>query len=93
MLGWFKPLSPFQEVVGDKILEEEISFPLRFDEFDQSAGDSKSMTLNDITPNQHQKLNNILGFEVYSMLCVPVTSRATAQVVAMGCAFNKRSGH
>ncbi|XP_072333561.1 cGMP-dependent 3',5'-cyclic phosphodiesterase isoform X5 [Scyliorhinus torazame] len=83
----------FCRVVGDKILEEEISFPLRFDEFDQSAGDSKSMTLNDITPNQHQKLNNILGFEVYSMLCVPVTSRATAQVVAMGCAFNKRSGH
>ncbi|XP_041055952.1 cGMP-dependent 3',5'-cyclic phosphodiesterase isoform X1 [Carcharodon carcharias] len=83
----------FCRVVGDKVLEEEITFPLSFAEFEQSEGNSKSMTLNDLTGKQHQQLNNILGFEVYSMLCVPVISRATAQVVAMGCAFNKRSGH
>ncbi|XP_078401092.1 phosphodiesterase 2A isoform X2 [Cetorhinus maximus] len=83
----------FCRVVGDKVLEEEITFPLSFAEFEQSEGNSKSMTLNDLTAKQHQQLNNILGFEVYSMLCVPVISRATAQVVAMGCAFNKRSGH
>ncbi|XP_059502836.1 cGMP-dependent 3',5'-cyclic phosphodiesterase isoform X2 [Stegostoma tigrinum] len=83
----------FCRVVGDKVLEEEILFPLSFSDFEQSEKDSKSMTLNDITAEQHRQLNNILGFEVYSMLCVPVISKATAQVVAMGCAFNKRSGH
>ncbi|XP_043548660.1 cGMP-dependent 3',5'-cyclic phosphodiesterase [Chiloscyllium plagiosum] len=83
----------FCRVVGDKVLEEEIIFPLSFSDFEQSEKDSKSMTLNDITAEQHRQLNNILGFEVYSMLCVPVISKATAQVVAMGCAFNKRSGH
>lgn len=34
----------------------------------------------------------MLGFEVTSMLCVPVISRATAQVVALACAFNKLGG-
>ncbi|NXW52109.1 PDE2A phosphodiesterase, partial [Nyctiprogne leucopyga] len=33
-----------------------------------------------------------LGCEVTSMLCVPVISRATSQVVALACAFNKLSG-
>ncbi|XP_067889146.1 cGMP-dependent 3',5'-cyclic phosphodiesterase isoform X2 [Heterodontus francisci] len=83
----------FCRVVGDKVLEEEITFPLSFADLEQSGGNSKSMTLNDITAEQHKQLNSILGFEVYSMLCVPVISRATTQVVAMGCAFNKRSGN
>uniref|UniRef100_A0A8C7EG70 Phosphodiesterase n=1 Tax=Nothoprocta perdicaria TaxID=30464 RepID=A0A8C7EG70_NOTPE len=39
-----------------------------------------------------KQLNNMLGFEVTSMLCVPVSSRATAQVVALACAFNKLGG-
>ncbi|GCC16705.1 hypothetical protein chiPu_0020375, partial [Chiloscyllium punctatum] len=34
-----------------------------------------------IFPEQHRQLNNILGFEVYSMLCVPVISKATAQAL------------
>ncbi|MEE6473326.1 hypothetical protein FKM82_009957 [Ascaphus truei] len=35
----------------------------------------------------------MLGFEVHSMLCVPVISRATSQVVALACAFNKQGGN
>ncbi|KAH0625301.1 hypothetical protein JD844_033793 [Phrynosoma platyrhinos] len=34
----------------------------------------------------------MLGFEVTAMLCVPVISRATSQVVALACAFNKFGG-
>uniref|UniRef100_A0A8C8VPU3 Phosphodiesterase n=1 Tax=Pelusios castaneus TaxID=367368 RepID=A0A8C8VPU3_9SAUR len=41
---------------------------------------------------EHQQLHTMLGFEVTSMLCVPVISRATSQVVALACAFNKRGG-
>ncbi|XP_067841717.1 cGMP-dependent 3',5'-cyclic phosphodiesterase isoform X2 [Heptranchias perlo] len=82
----------FCQVVGDKVLGEEITFPLSFGHLEQSEENAKSMTLNDITKEQHKQLNSILGFEVYSMLCVPVTCRATKQVVALGCAFNKRAG-
>nr|XP_034971256.1 cGMP-dependent 3',5'-cyclic phosphodiesterase [Zootoca vivipara] len=59
----------FCQVVGDKVLEEEISFP-----------------------EEHKQLNSMLGFEVTAMLCVPVISRATSQVVALACAFNKLGG-
>uniref|UniRef100_A0A672H9W5 Phosphodiesterase n=1 Tax=Salarias fasciatus TaxID=181472 RepID=A0A672H9W5_SALFA len=34
----------------------------------------------------------MLGCEISSMLCVPVASRATGQVVALACAFNKQGG-
>uniref|UniRef100_A0A4W5P0G0 Phosphodiesterase n=1 Tax=Hucho hucho TaxID=62062 RepID=A0A4W5P0G0_9TELE len=39
---------------------------------------------------EHQQLNSTLGFEVLSMLCVPVECRATTKVVALACAFNKK---
>ncbi|NXI69380.1 PDE2A phosphodiesterase, partial [Anseranas semipalmata] len=41
---------------------------------------------------EHKQLNSMLGTEVTSMLCVPVISRATSQVVALACAFNKLGG-
>ncbi|XP_069748281.1 cGMP-dependent 3',5'-cyclic phosphodiesterase isoform X2 [Narcine bancroftii] len=82
----------FCQVVGDKVLEEEIIFPLSFAHLEQSEGNNKALTLGDISAKQHQKLNSILGFDVKSMLCVPVVCRATGQVVALGCAFNKQEG-
>lgn len=39
-----------------------------------------------------QQLQSMLGFEVQAMLCVPVISRATDQVVALACTFNKLGG-
>ena len=39
-----------------------------------------------------QQLQSMLGCEVQAMLCVPVISRATDQVVALACAFNKLGG-
>uniref|UniRef100_A0AAR2LYI4 Phosphodiesterase n=1 Tax=Pygocentrus nattereri TaxID=42514 RepID=A0AAR2LYI4_PYGNA len=41
---------------------------------------------------ERRQLSNMLGFEANSMLCVPVASQATAQVVALACAFNKKGG-
>lgn len=41
---------------------------------------------------EHKQLSSMLGCEVTSMLCVPVISRATSQVVALACAFNKLNG-
>ncbi|KAG9351420.1 hypothetical protein JZ751_022670, partial [Albula glossodonta] len=82
----------FCQVVGDKILEEEICFPLTFGHLGQAVEKKKSITLREVSPEEHQQLNSMLGFEAQSMLCVPVESRATSQVVALACAFNKRGG-
>lgn len=83
----------FCQVVGNKVLEEEISFPLTFGHLGQVVDKKKSLTLQDISSEEHKHLNNMLGFEVRSMLCVPVISRATSQVVALACAFNKQGGN
>ncbi|NWX42855.1 PDE2A phosphodiesterase, partial [Steatornis caripensis] len=82
----------FCQVVGDRVLEEEISFSLTFGRLGQVVEDKKSITLEDISEEEHKQLSTMLGAEVTSMLCVPVISRATAQVVALACAFNKLSG-
>ncbi|XP_030412446.1 cGMP-dependent 3',5'-cyclic phosphodiesterase isoform X1 [Gopherus evgoodei] len=82
----------FCQVVGDKVLEEEISFPLTFGRLGKVVEEKKSITLQDISVEEHKQLHNMLGFEVTSMLCVPVISRATSQVVALACAFNKLGG-
>uniref|UniRef100_A0A8C7DJY3 Phosphodiesterase n=1 Tax=Oncorhynchus kisutch TaxID=8019 RepID=A0A8C7DJY3_ONCKI len=42
-----------------------------------------------VRPSQ---LSSMLDSEVSSLLCVPVVSRATGQVVALACAFNKQGG-
>ncbi|XP_043928713.1 cGMP-dependent 3',5'-cyclic phosphodiesterase [Protopterus annectens] len=82
----------FCQVVGDKVLEEEISFPMTFARLEQFVEKKRFLTLQDISEEEHAQLNSILGFEVYSMLYVPVISRATGQVVALACAFNKKGG-
>ncbi|NXW78787.1 PDE2A phosphodiesterase, partial [Hirundo rustica] len=82
----------FCQVVGDRVLDEEISFSLTFGRLGQVVEDKKPITLKDISEEEHKQLSSMLGCEVTSMLCVPVISRATSQVVALACAFNKLSG-
>uniref|UniRef100_A0A2K6V1A9 Phosphodiesterase n=1 Tax=Saimiri boliviensis boliviensis TaxID=39432 RepID=A0A2K6V1A9_SAIBB len=62
------------KVIGDKVLGEEVSFPV-------SAEGS-------VLPSP----SLMLGCELQAVLCVPVISRATDQVVALACAFNKLGG-
>nr|XP_033803429.1 cGMP-dependent 3',5'-cyclic phosphodiesterase [Geotrypetes seraphini] len=83
----------FCQVIGSKVLEEEISFPLTFGHLGQVVDKKKPITLRDISTEEHKQLNSMLGFHVTAMLCVPVISRATSQVVALACAFNKQGGH
>uniref|UniRef100_A0AAY4EMH1 PDEase domain-containing protein n=1 Tax=Denticeps clupeoides TaxID=299321 RepID=A0AAY4EMH1_9TELE len=77
------------QVVGERVLEEEISFPLMFGRFGQVVEKKKSITLQDVSQEEHRQLDSLLGFKANSMLCVPVLSRATGQVVALACTFNK----
>uniref|UniRef100_A0A452EXB0 Phosphodiesterase n=1 Tax=Capra hircus TaxID=9925 RepID=A0A452EXB0_CAPHI len=58
----------------------------------QVVEDKKSIQLKDLTSEDVQQLQSMLGCEVQAMLCVPVISRATDQVVALACAFNKLGG-
>ncbi|XP_026578609.1 cGMP-dependent 3',5'-cyclic phosphodiesterase-like, partial [Pseudonaja textilis] len=82
----------FCQVVGDKVLEEDMSFPLTVGHLGKVVEVKQSLILQDISLEEHKQLNTMLGFEVTSMLCVPVVSRATSQVVALACAFNKLGG-
>lgn len=82
----------FCQVVGDKLLEEEISFPLMFGRFGQVVETKKSITLQDVSQEERGLLSSLLGSEPNSMLCVPVISQATGQVVALACTFNKLGG-
>uniref|UniRef100_A0A8C8SLK1 Phosphodiesterase n=1 Tax=Pelusios castaneus TaxID=367368 RepID=A0A8C8SLK1_9SAUR len=70
----------------------QVSGALTFGRLGKVVEEKKSITLQDISVEEHQQLHTMLGFEVTSMLCVPVISRATSQVVALACAFNKRGG-
>nr|XP_023394813.1 cGMP-dependent 3',5'-cyclic phosphodiesterase [Loxodonta africana] len=80
------------KVIGEKVLEEEISFPLTMGRLGQVVEDKKSIQLKDLTSEDVQQLQNVLGCGLQAMLCVPVISRATDQVVALACAFNKLGG-
>uniref|UniRef100_A0A8D1EA06 Phosphodiesterase n=1 Tax=Sus scrofa TaxID=9823 RepID=A0A8D1EA06_PIG len=80
------------KVIGDKVLQEETSFPLTTGRLGQVVEDKKSIQLQDLTSEDVQQLQSMLGCELQAMLCVPVISRATDQVVALACAFNKLGG-
>uniref|UniRef100_A0A452IXT6 Phosphodiesterase n=1 Tax=Gopherus agassizii TaxID=38772 RepID=A0A452IXT6_9SAUR len=70
----------------------QVGGTLTFGRLGKVVEEKKSITLQDISVEEHKQLHNMLGFEVTSMLCVPVISRATSQVVALACAFNKLGG-
>ncbi|XP_065136382.1 cGMP-dependent 3',5'-cyclic phosphodiesterase isoform X1 [Paramisgurnus dabryanus] len=82
----------FCQVVGDKVLEEEISVPLMFGRFGQVVETKKSIRLQDVSQEERGLLSSLLGFEPNSMLSVPVISQATGHVVALACTFNKLGG-
>ncbi|XP_078719307.1 cGMP-dependent 3',5'-cyclic phosphodiesterase [Lampetra fluviatilis] len=82
----------FCQVVGDKVLEEEISIPLNFGRLGVAVENKKSITLRDINQEEQNHLNSLLGFRVNSMLSVPIVARATSQVVTLACVFNKLHG-
>uniref|UniRef100_A0AAY4EN36 Phosphodiesterase n=1 Tax=Denticeps clupeoides TaxID=299321 RepID=A0AAY4EN36_9TELE len=66
-----------------------LSPQLMFGRFGQVVEKKKSITLQDVSQEEHRQLDSLLGFKANSMLCVPVLSRATGQVVALACTFNK----
>uniref|UniRef100_A0A9J7YG64 Phosphodiesterase n=1 Tax=Cyprinus carpio carpio TaxID=630221 RepID=A0A9J7YG64_CYPCA len=69
-----------------------LSVQLMFGRFGQVVETKKSITLQDVSQEERGLLSSLLGFEPNSMLCVPVISQATGQVVALACTFNKLGG-
>ncbi|XP_048809542.1 cGMP-dependent 3',5'-cyclic phosphodiesterase [Lagopus muta] len=82
----------FCQVVGDRVLDEEISFSLTFGRLGRVVEDKNPITLKDVSEEEQQQLSAMLGTALTSLLCVPVISRATSRVVALACAFNKQGG-
>ncbi|GAA6075547.1 cGMP-dependent 3',5'-cyclic phosphodiesterase isoform X1, partial [Tachysurus ichikawai] len=51
----------FCQVVGDKVLEEEISFPLMFGRFGQVVEKKKSITLQDVSQKRDSGGNTVFN--------------------------------
>ncbi|KAK2152627.1 hypothetical protein LSH36_324g02051 [Paralvinella palmiformis] len=80
----------FCQVIGGSKLEQEIRFPIDQNNiFSRVLTNKKLITLQDIDPEKKKKLEIELGVEVESLLCVPVCSRVTGDVVAIACMINK----
>uniref|UniRef100_A0AAY4AY84 Phosphodiesterase n=1 Tax=Denticeps clupeoides TaxID=299321 RepID=A0AAY4AY84_9TELE len=83
----------FCQVVGGKVLEEDMSFPLDNGHFGKALKEKKPIGLQDLSTHEQGWLKSLMGLEVEQMLCVPVVCRGTGQVVALACAFNKTGSY
>ncbi|XP_064637752.1 cGMP-dependent 3',5'-cyclic phosphodiesterase-like [Lineus longissimus] len=86
----------FCQVIGDKVLEEEVGFPAAFmmdTGNHQDHGDLHTtrdpLTLEDLHEEQRAFLARLLGYEIHSLLCVPVISKVSNELVALACLVNK----
>uniref|UniRef100_A0AAY4AZG3 Phosphodiesterase n=1 Tax=Denticeps clupeoides TaxID=299321 RepID=A0AAY4AZG3_9TELE len=82
----------FCQVVGGKVLEEDMSFPLDNGHFGKALKEKKPIGLQDLSTVSSFP-SFLMGLEVEQMLCVPVVCRGTGQVVALACAFNKTGSY
>ncbi|XP_030637054.1 cGMP-dependent 3',5'-cyclic phosphodiesterase [Chanos chanos] len=83
----------FCKVVGDKVLEEEICFPMAVGQFGKAMETRRSISLHNLSGEEQQQVKGILGYEAKSVLCVPAICRATDQAFALTCIFNKRNAN
>ncbi|XP_041949824.1 cGMP-dependent 3',5'-cyclic phosphodiesterase-like isoform X2 [Alosa sapidissima] len=77
------------QVIGDNVLQEEISLPLVTGHLGKAVKEKKYLTQQDLTTEDLQVLSGKLALQVETMLCVPVECRDTGKVAALLCSFNK----
>ncbi|KAL2095192.1 hypothetical protein ACEWY4_009911 [Coilia grayii] len=78
------------QVIGGKVLQEEISLSLFTGNLGKAVKENTSLTQQDLTTGDLQQLSSKLALAVETMLCVPVEDRDTGKVLALLCAFNKK---
>jgi len=81
------------QVIGDRILDEEIRFPNDGSSFSQVVESKNSVTLESVSKDHCETLQEHLGFKINSMLCFPVISKVKHHVVAVACMINKKNAN
>ncbi|XP_021362109.1 cGMP-dependent 3',5'-cyclic phosphodiesterase-like isoform X1 [Mizuhopecten yessoensis] len=84
------------QVIGDKVLDQEIRFPLLFSDkvgetspFSAVLESKDPLRLENITEDKKKEMEVLLGRSLQSLMCVPVTSRNYDGLVAIACVANK----
>lgn len=79
------------QVIGNKVLQEEIKFPINNNSFSTALTEKRTITLDDIHEDHRVNIHTIVGFEVASLLCVPISSQTrNGNIVLLGCVVNKK---
>ncbi|XP_071786255.1 cGMP-dependent 3',5'-cyclic phosphodiesterase-like isoform X11 [Asterias amurensis] len=79
----------FCQVLGNRVLEEEIRMLIPFSCFNSVVTEKRSIHLEDIPETSKTELEAKMTLKIHSLLCVPVINQARSKVVAVACCINK----
>ncbi|KAL5012349.1 hypothetical protein ScPMuIL_010900 [Solemya velum] len=82
----------FCQVVGDRVLAEELRFPGHNSSFATALETQQPIRLEDIPLDKRKGIEEFLEKKLQSFLCVPVTSRNSDSLIALVCVANKIGG-
>ncbi|XP_052794219.1 cGMP-dependent 3',5'-cyclic phosphodiesterase-like isoform X4 [Mya arenaria] len=83
----------FCQVVGKKVLQDEIRFPGHSSSFSAALETKQPLSLDDVPKEKIRGIEELVDTSVHSLLCVPVTSRSDNSLIALACLVNKLNGH
>ncbi|KAL3880651.1 hypothetical protein ACJMK2_032874 [Sinanodonta woodiana] len=81
----------FCQVQGDQILEEEVRFPNSY--FAAALETKRPIYLEDVPVDAQKEIEDLVHRPLNSLLCVPVTSKTSDQLIALVCLINKKDGN
>ncbi|CAD5124731.1 DgyrCDS13001 [Dimorphilus gyrociliatus] len=82
----------FCEVVGERILKPEVRYAVDSSPFYSMISKKRPMYTMDVPVEFREQMEVICNRKIQSMLCAPVLTLDTSEVVAIACLINKRSG-
>ncbi|XP_022254452.1 cGMP-dependent 3',5'-cyclic phosphodiesterase-like isoform X2 [Limulus polyphemus] len=80
------------KVVGDKVLDEEVKFPIQSNSFSTAIVEKRSLVLEDIKNDHQDFLQKLLGYQPDTLLCVPILHpKDSDKVIILANLVNKES--
>ncbi|XP_022238253.1 cGMP-dependent 3',5'-cyclic phosphodiesterase-like [Limulus polyphemus] len=73
------------KVVGDKILDEEVTFLIPSNSFSTAITEKRPITFQDIKNEYKENIIKLVNFPVRSLVCVPVLHPTENKVVILAC--------
>ncbi|KAG1698806.1 cGMP-dependent 3',5'-cyclic phosphodiesterase [Nymphon striatum] len=77
------------QVLSDQVLHEEIRFPVKDNSFSTALLLKRPISLTDIQECHKGDVNQLLGFTVKSLLCIPICDR-NDHISFLSCLVNKK---